>query len=343
MATSVNFGFRRPTAFEVTGDSQKVSREWKAWIEEFEAYADSMGLFINDADDTNQQQRRALLLYTAGKEVRNVFKQLPDTGEAKDYQKAVDALNRHFIKRTNATFLRHKFRLIVQMKEENVSQFVIRLREAAEGCDFDDADKQIKDQVIAHCRSDKLRCRLLEKGDTLNLQQALNEASLLEAVTEQARQLKLEGGSQEAQVSRVHQSSRHQTGQQQEKKYPQKGECYRCGSREHYGNSMNCPARGKNCKACGRADHFEKKCRTKKKEGGNEKHGKKKFRKYKARHLQAEPDVGSGSDTSEDYVFMTRGAREKSVFPWIPVNLGGVKMNIVVESGSDVNIIDEAT
>ena len=41
--------------------------------------------------------RRALVLHSAGKTVQEIFKTLADTGEAKDYEKAVKALNDYFI------------------------------------------------------------------------------------------------------------------------------------------------------------------------------------------------------------------------------------------------------
>jgi hypothetical protein len=53
----------RPKPFEVTGDAHQVSLNWTAWLEEFEAYADSIGLFIAEDADENKQQRRAMLLY----------------------------------------------------------------------------------------------------------------------------------------------------------------------------------------------------------------------------------------------------------------------------------------
>jgi hypothetical protein len=73
----------RPKPFEVTGDAHQVSLNWTAWLEEFEAYADSIGLFIAEDADENKQQRRAMLLYVAGKQVRDTFKTLPDRGSEK--------------------------------------------------------------------------------------------------------------------------------------------------------------------------------------------------------------------------------------------------------------------
>lgn len=64
----------RPPAFDVTGNAQSLSIKWTSWLEEFEAYADSTGLFLSeDSEDGVKQQRRVLLLYTAGRPVRDIF------------------------------------------------------------------------------------------------------------------------------------------------------------------------------------------------------------------------------------------------------------------------------
>ena len=144
MATSINL-LGRPPAFEAVGDAQTLSIKWTSWIEEFEAYADSVGLFVNeDSADSVKQQRRALLLYTAGKEVRDIFANLPEKGTATEYDKAVTALTKHFKVKPNKTFQRHQFRKLAQNDTETVAQFVGRLRLNADGCEFDNVDEQIK-------------------------------------------------------------------------------------------------------------------------------------------------------------------------------------------------------
>ncbi|KAK7094290.1 hypothetical protein V1264_007930 [Littorina saxatilis] len=184
MATSVNHGVQAPNAFEATGDAQQVSLKWTTWIEEFEAYADSIGLF-----DMTEDSTKALLLYTAGREVKTIFKQLPEAGTVKEYKKAVDALNKHFKTKTNPIFLRHKFRQIYQLKDESISKYVIRLREATVTGAFTDNDIQIRDQDIEHCTSEKLRRKLLEKGETLTIGQILTVAALQETVSNAARSI----------------------------------------------------------------------------------------------------------------------------------------------------------
>jgi len=177
-----------PCKFDIVGDASSVSIRWEAWLEEFEAYADSCGL-LNDAD--HETQRRAVLLHTAGAEVRKIFKILGDTGNANEYDKAVTALNIHFKVEHNTTFRRHLFRKTTQKEGETIAQFVTILRHLSTGCEYgEDIDNQIRDPVIEKCNSDRLRRKLLEKGK-LTLAQTLDVAATFEAVESQMKLMSL--------------------------------------------------------------------------------------------------------------------------------------------------------
>eukprot|EP00914_Ancora_sagittata_P012045 GHVO01023291.1.p1 GENE.GHVO01023291.1~~GHVO01023291.1.p1 ORF type:complete len:188 (-),score=24.30 GHVO01023291.1:140-703(-) len=177
---------RSPRAFIAQGDASAVSQAWTAWLEEFEAYADSRNLFVARDVDNNQAQRKALLMYIAGAEVREVLRNVqivvpnPDPGV---YFNAVAGLNAQFIARPNVTYQRHMFRKMRQ-EEETVSHFATRLRHAVATCGYAAADREniLRDQVIEGCRSDKLRRKLLERGDNLTLNDALTIAATDEAV-----------------------------------------------------------------------------------------------------------------------------------------------------------------
>ena len=84
-------------------------------------------IIVPDKDD-NKVQRRALLLHCAGPDVQDMFYILVDTGSAKDYQKAEDALSRHFVTQINTPYERHLFREIVQGEDETIDQFAVQRR-----------------------------------------------------------------------------------------------------------------------------------------------------------------------------------------------------------------------
>ena len=178
---------------------------------------------------------------------------MADTGEARDYEKAVRSLNNYFIPKVNSTYQNHLFRSMEQQDGETVAQFVTRLRQVVKDCDFgDQAENQIRDQVVQRCKSHELRKKLLEKDKKLTLELLLSTAANHNRVQSQ-----LENMQGKKNVNSV-------LDKQEDKgKEPVKGTCYRCGKVGHFGRDSECPARGKSCHKGGGADHFGSQCKTK--------------------------------------------------------------------------------
>ena len=98
-----------------------------------------------------------------------IFDVLPNTGGAKEYHKADDALTAHLVTQINIPYERHFFREMAE--NETVDQYAVRLRRKAQQCDYgDQMEGQIRDQIVSKCRSNELRRKLLEKVQALTLQ-----------------------------------------------------------------------------------------------------------------------------------------------------------------------------
>ena len=161
-------------------------------VRSFQLYVDGKGLIIVPDKDDNKVQRQALLLHCAGLDVQDIFYVLADTGSAKDYHKAKDALTRHFVTQINIPYERHLFREMVHGKDETIDQFAVRLRCKAQQCDYgDQMEAHIRDQIISKCCSNELRRKLLEKGQTLTLQTLQEIARNYEAVKRQTQRMSL--------------------------------------------------------------------------------------------------------------------------------------------------------
>ena len=95
MATST---FSLPTfpPFDAHADGNTGQR-WKKWLGRFERLLIAMNI-------EGKRQQRAMLLHFAGPAVDEIFETLPDTGEAKDYDKAVEALKGYFIPQVNTAY-----------------------------------------------------------------------------------------------------------------------------------------------------------------------------------------------------------------------------------------------
>ena len=156
--------------FDCHGDRNTLGLQWKRWLIAFELFADGKGLILNEENTNNRQRRRALLLHLAGTDVQDIFYTLLDTGDAKDYKKAVDALNAYFVPKVDTTYARHCFRQLTQAPGETIRQFATRLRRAAKDCGYGaDTDNQIRDEILCKCTSTYIKRKLLEEGQGLNL------------------------------------------------------------------------------------------------------------------------------------------------------------------------------
>ncbi len=85
-----------------------------------------MFLLASGIQDTKRQ--RALLLYEAGSRVREIFRQLNDTGEDDDYERAKTKLTEYFEPQKNRRYEVYKFREAKQETTETLDQFHTRLR-----------------------------------------------------------------------------------------------------------------------------------------------------------------------------------------------------------------------
>ena len=112
---------------------------------------------------TEDKQKRALLLHYGGPEVDEIFDTLQDVGEDKDYKKVVEKLTAHFSPQVNVTYEVYNFRQAKQKDGETLDSFHTRLRSLAKTCDFINADKEIKQQIILNCQSNSLRRKALRE------------------------------------------------------------------------------------------------------------------------------------------------------------------------------------
>ena len=159
MATAITTDLGGLPQFDCKGELSSIGTRWKRWIRAFE-------LFVVGKGVTNAAQKKALLLHCAGMSVQDIYYTLPAVaGDADVYEKAKTALEQHFSPQVNLAYERHVFRNIEQKESETVEQYIIRLKQQAEVCEFGDSlNDQLKDQVIDKCVSLHLKTKLLEKG-----------------------------------------------------------------------------------------------------------------------------------------------------------------------------------
>ncbi|XP_020601778.1 uncharacterized protein LOC110040852 [Orbicella faveolata] len=142
-----------------------------------------------------------------------------------------------------------------QQDGETVAQLGTRLRQVIKDCDYgEQAENQIRDQVVQRFKSHELRKKLVGKGDKLTLELLLSTAANHEPVQPQLESVE----------SRIRKDVNSVHDKQEDKgKEPVKRACYRCGKVGHFGRDSECPSKGKTCHKGGGADHFSSQFRTK--------------------------------------------------------------------------------
>ena len=146
------------------------------------------------------------MLHTAGLNVQDIYLTLTEEEGSDSYQKAKATLNKYFKPQANVPYERLCFRETSQLANETVEQFVTRLRQKAQTCEFGDAatvDEQIRDQVISKCLSHELRRKLLQKGRNLTLPQLSEIVSSMEESEKQARSIERGSGEVRSEVNSV--------------------------------------------------------------------------------------------------------------------------------------------
>ena len=140
----------------------------------------------------NADQKKALLLHTAGLDIQDIYFTLEEEGGSDNYRNATATLTKYFKPQANVLYERLCFRETSQLANETVEQFVTRLRQKAKACEFEDAgavEEQIRDQVINKCLSHELRRKLLQKGQALTLQRSREIARAMEESEKQAHSI----------------------------------------------------------------------------------------------------------------------------------------------------------
>lgn len=329
----------------------------------------NFNLFLTINSITNYEEKKNYLLYFAGDQVQDVVAEIPEEtlrahppAIADEYKLLVKALDDQFLPKHNVAIEQMVFQNLKQDSDEKFQKFILRLYQQAKKCGFgDQKDKFMRNQIVARCQSEKLRRDGLEKPET-TLQYIINKGNALELVREQ--ELLLKGSPKEsaidATVNRINIDK----------------ECSRCGSKSHDAKDSTCPAIERKCYKCENKGHFAHKCRSTNWKANSSRGGRGNGRSYgrgrgngrnyfgkrqqsdddngpeakKSRDEGFKTDRATGNNTvrqinehEKDYVFCITSGQSKDAENVIGCLVGGVKLKMVIDSGSENNIIDQTS
>ena len=156
MAKAINLTCPAHFAYDEENRSTAASR-WDIWIEDFELFL--IGSGVSDPD-----QSLATLLYVVGPEARQIYASKKKNTDKYDDVKRI--LKDHFAPLKNEDYEILKFSQLRQRDSESIDDFVVRLRSEVKKCGYDEAtcEKEVRRQLIAGCKSEKLKESVIEKS-----------------------------------------------------------------------------------------------------------------------------------------------------------------------------------
>ena len=232
-----------------TFDTENTNNIDKRW----QLYREEVDLFIQASGINSDTQKRAILLHSSGKRVREIFSTLQNKGTT--YDEACTALDAYFKPHKNIIYDRWLFRTAKQRSDETAAQFIVRLRTLADTCEYLNKDEEVRDQFVCGCCDKKLMEKLLCIPN-LTIKTVAETSSMYENAKEHSQKITASFDESQEQVSRISKNTNETKMKTQVNR-----SCYNCGNIFIPGHKQKCPAKNKKCNFCGILGHFEVVCR----------------------------------------------------------------------------------
>nr|CAI5846928.1 unnamed protein product [Callosobruchus analis] len=309
--------------FECEGEPTSVGVRWEKWLRSFEIYIDASNI-------EQPAKKRATLLHSAGSALQEIYYNLPgahaesedDAGNEVDvYKIAVEKLSEYFHPKQSKIYERHLFRLTKQEEGEKFEKFLVRLRNQASKCKFTNMEEHLVDQIVEKCTSVELRKKILSIGDSIKLEGIIYEANALEAVNKQLESFT----DQKQKTMELNYLSRNINT----KKCSRLRTCSKCGFKGHYKDYCYSKTR----KRVNEDRSFGGTYKT----GENNDNKKRQKAGHSSKGRRGPEKINNVESEELDYIFQID---DDSV---IKCNLGGVPLDMLIDSGSKTNIIDDKT
>ena len=233
-------------------DAENLPERWKRFRQHVEL------MFSGPLAARKEEEKCSYLLIWCGEKGRDIANTWSDVtdDDKKKLKTYFERFANHVEPKCNPVFSRYKFHKRVQAESETVEQFVTDLKLLVRDCSFKEPDEMIRDRIVFGTNSRKIREKLINEGKELTLDKAIDIARTYEMSQSQMK-------SMEAGDEAVHSVNRDQRSRNDPPKPPtdppQRGACGRCG-KTHAKDS--CPAMGKTCLKCKKANHFANMCKT---------------------------------------------------------------------------------
>lgn len=240
---------RPPVGLSLDGN---VAENWRKFKQQFQIYMKASGSEKKESD-----VKVAIFLNAVGEEGIELFNTFDlSEGDQNDYDKVVNAFERHIAPKRNVVVERFIFNKRVQELNESFDNFYTDLKKLVKSCEFgDQADSVVRDRIVLGIADTGLQERLLREGN-LSLTKAAEicraaELSKRQAETVQNRSvdvLKKQGASTVF--------SKNSSGDSGSQRMYAPNNVYQCKKCNRKHKRAECPAFGKQCFKCGNLKSF---------------------------------------------------------------------------------------
>ncbi len=245
--------------------------------------------------------------------------------------------------KSNFRLARFKLRTLKQLENEPIDSFARRLRLQISECNYANPDEQIIDALIFGSNSQQIQSKLLEKDNTLTLDNALAIARTAEATSQQVQEILRP----ETNINALQRSSTSNSKQYQHSHNTRSGTqraCYCCGQPHNFSKRENCPAFGTKCKACGKENHWAVVCRSKPQHDQKPLPQERQSSKQAVRSLECNTDTNESESTQNNQLYFSTiqirslsSSHSKQAF--IMVELNGTPTSCLIDTGAEGNVI----
>ncbi|XP_062542351.1 uncharacterized protein LOC134210318 [Armigeres subalbatus] len=338
--------------------SSEVRGVWNGWIRGFERVMKASSI-------TDGSMRKIQMLAMGGLELQSVFDSIPGADNESEqspdpFASAKAKLDNYFAPKQHESFERYLFWAMSPEPEEPIEKFLERIQQKADKCTFGNSNQEnrqiaVVDKIIQHAPGD-LREKLLER-EHLALDECIKVVNSHQAIKYQAAKM---NGKSPVPVSTDVQTmyaSASRGNFRQAAPFPKKApRCTRCGYNQHNAGER-CPATNQKCVRCHGIGHFKVVCRSNNCETMNSSptsgHFKRQypfnsrnttvFKKPRSvMHIETPNDTERNNVESdeEDLPVYNVGNMDDEL---IQCRVGGVNIEMLIDSGSKYNLIDDAT
>ena len=239
-----------------SSNPSEASRSWTNWLQQYDFY-----MIASEKNEKSEEVQVATLLTLLGEEGQELFRTftLSDT-DRKKISNVKEAFTNHFAPRVKEEFERFKFYGRIQSRNEPFDSFLTSIQALITTCNFhtDERDKALRDRIVFGIQSTSVREELFNVEGALTLQKCVQVCQRAEATKQYLHHMDRHETSSNTQQS-ADAIADNKSTITNPKVRDDITNCKYCGGTHQ---PRRCPAYGKECKNCKRANHYARVCQS---------------------------------------------------------------------------------